>query len=720
MTTPETFTVLVALLFLGAWGWGAALVAAVRRAGWDTVEEEVGPPLQMLLGVALFLAVGGFLVALDVARVQVLVGWHVVGVALLVARAVPWARRSLVVDARTTVAGVAVAAAGVAFYLVSVAIAIGIPHYNKNDDDAAYVYLAQRLLRTGGLIDPFNQRRLASYGGSTLYQSMFLHFTGNSSIRGFEFVFGALLLVALAVRTARRRWYLPGLCIVGIGLLVGHGIGPVVNLSPEYSVAAVSLGTYQMLARAPLRAHDEQPMVFVLVGILLAGILSLRFSFAISVGLAVLLVLVALRGRRSIQPLALVVATTLVASTGWAIASWRSSRTPLFPVVAGNYDTTWPGAHDPYLIGTTWFTHLFGTIVTGWYLWQILLLSAVVGLGFLVLTRRRPVTMLVLLAATVGCLVQLAVLVYTFSGSDVGNITRFEAPSVLACGLFALDALWLCRARRPARESAASAEGSEGRPRRSRAGRILGRLDISPSATRRRLVGAVMTVLLVLTAAATFGSSLPTFLRSTRAQITTGYDILSGRAPAFADRYAELRGDYGRLNAMIPARSKVLAAVDYPALLYMARYDVATLDIAGSTSPAPHMPFFRGVAAKVGYLRRLGYQYVVADSPLTVGLFDIQLWKRTFGGNIYAYKAWTPYFLDWQGTVTWLEQSHRFDVRYAGSLALIRLDQPSSSLGLGMNRRREWNGGGSSNPSRRDEAMTVLGAATAHEGAPRP
>ena len=32
--------------------------------------------------------------------------------------------------------------------------------FNINDDDPAYVYLADRLLHTGGLIDPFNQRRI--------------------------------------------------------------------------------------------------------------------------------------------------------------------------------------------------------------------------------------------------------------------------------------------------------------------------------------------------------------------------------------------------------------------------------------------------------------------------------------------------------------------------------------------------------------------------------
>ena len=133
--------------------------------------------------------------------------------------------------------------------LVSLGLAIGFPFYNVDDDDAGYIYLARRLLDTGGLLDPFNTRRLTAYGGSTLYQSLFLNVSGNSSVRGFEWTFAALLLVLVAIRTVRRRWWALGAFVVGAGILVGTGSGPLQNLSPVFSASALSLGVYQLLCR---------------------------------------------------------------------------------------------------------------------------------------------------------------------------------------------------------------------------------------------------------------------------------------------------------------------------------------------------------------------------------------------------------------------------------------------------------------------------------------
>ena len=126
----------------------------------------------------------------------------------------------------------------------------------------------------------------------------------------------------------------------------------------------------------------------------------------------------------------------------------------------------------------------------------------------------------------------------------------------------------------------------------------------------------------------------------------------------------------------MPAGAKLLAPVNDPALLGFSRYQFATLDLAGGASPPPHMPFFTGALAKVAYLRHLGYGYIVAVSPSisNVGLYQQWPWIRDLRGATYAYRAWAPYFLDWLDTLNTLEQSKGVSVRYAGSLALIRID----------------------------------------------
>ena len=209
MTESLKFVALVALLFLGA-GMGTAAVAVMRRAGWDAARHEIGPPLQLVLGVCLFLVVGGVLVACGLARFDVLVGFHVVGVVLLALRSGVVLGRLAAATAREWLFGLVGAAVGVVLVLISLGVAIGSPFYNIYDDDGAYIYLAKRVPSTGGLIDPFNARRMTSYGGSTLYQSMFLHVLGNSSLRGFEFTFASLLLVAVTVSTTTRRWFASG------------------------------------------------------------------------------------------------------------------------------------------------------------------------------------------------------------------------------------------------------------------------------------------------------------------------------------------------------------------------------------------------------------------------------------------------------------------------------------------------------------------------------
>src|SRR5207302_2301949 len=94
-------------------------------------------------------------------------------------------------------------------------------------------------------------------------------------------------------------------------------------------------------------------------------------------------------------------------------------------------------------------------------------------------------------------------------------------------------------------------------------------------------------------------------------------DTVSGRVSNVlaTDRYAAQRGEYRRAAALVSPGSKVLAAVDVPSLLLSERFEVNTIDLAGSTSPTPHLPYFRGTPAKLGWLRAHGYGYVIAVDP---------------------------------------------------------------------------------------------------------
>jgi hypothetical protein len=668
MGSSGPFVALIVLLLLASWGWGRAAVALMTRSGWVEAPTVINAPVQMVLGVALYLGVGGYAVALDVARLPFLLGWQIVGAALLVPPGVRTLRRASLRGRSLTRwlsgAAIAVVAALIGFMAVGTAMAHSAIKINPNDDDPAYVYFAQRLLETGGLIDPFNQRRLTSYGGTTLYHALFLQVSGNSSLRGFEFVFAAAVLIVVTVATLRRRWVAFGAVVIGIGVLLGHGLATVANLSPEYSIAALSLGLYQILSR--LRADPERSWwLHVVVGVLLAGVLALRFTYVISVGTATLVVVIACYGRRAGRPIATIAGTGVLATGGWAVALLRSSGTPFFPLIAGNYNTAWP-SRDPALAGLHGLFSLVRSVFDVSDVGAVAVVSGAVG-ALLLFGKRRPTTgALVLTAAALGCLVQLLVLVYVFSGSDIVSIARFEAPSTMACGLFGLGLLWPCRPQAPATRRLSA-------PVTRLPGALWSQLgDTSRARQKALLAGGFSTLAILALSGVTFGTSAGTLLTTARGEVHTGFEIVA-HSTDFTDRYVPVRADFDALNAVIPVHAKVLAATDYTALLDFSRFTFATLDQAGGTSPPPGMPFFQGPTAAVQYLRHLGYSYIVTASPAQPGLYRFHSWVRNLRRPQFVFKAWTPYFVDWQATVNALEASKRYPVVQFGTNTLIRI-----------------------------------------------
>jgi hypothetical protein len=295
--------------------------------------------------------------------------------------------------------------------------------------------------------------------------------------------------------------------------------------------------------------------------------------------------------------------------------------------------------------------------------------TAAVGIALLVLGQRRLQDPLLLIFAGVGCLVELVALTYIFAGSDTPSRVRFEAPSTLACGLLLLETLWP-RRHRPATSAPAPLGGVDWDA-------LLARLAPRWRQGRRRarLVGSVTVLAMVGMAVALFGFGPASRLRDAKTDIERGYHVLAGSA-GFVNQYAGDEAEYRRLNALIPAGARVLAAVDQPALLDFSRYSFATLDIPGFVSPPPHMPYFRGAAPKVAYLRGLGYDYIVTQSPAVVGLYYQAQWVNELRLQGYFFRAWAPYFLDWQQSMDQLEASPRYQIRSTGDLTLIRIGHP--------------------------------------------
>ncbi len=132
---------------------------------------------------------------------------------------------------------------------------------------------------------------------------------------------------------------------------------------------------------------------------------------------------------------------------------------------------------------------------------------------------------------------------------------------------------------------------------------------------------------------------------------TVATDTISGRVSSQleADRYARQRDEYARAAAEVPPGAKVLAAVDVPSLLLSGGSDVDTIDLVGSTSPSPHIPYFQGTQAKRTWLRAHGYQYIIAVDPTASAcLYSRPLQEQDLmGEHGPQYQAWAPYYFDW-------------------------------------------------------------------------
>jgi hypothetical protein len=309
----------------------------------------------------------------------------------------------------------------------------------------------------------------------------------------------------------------------------------------------------------------------------------------------------------------------LVAIAPWCIASWRSSGTPFFPVIRGNYQFA-SGLSAPL---SAWDTASFvASCLWANRLWYPLLLALWVG-------RERR---LAGSAAIVGIalVATVAATALALTGSDSFNVYRYSAPLVIGAVAF-LVAL------------------------------VLGGLAL-PQGGRARAGLAAVGVATVLWAAVPvqvethsagdaglgprrFGSSplrgigrnLSGWSFAVRAVLAEGpvEPRVSGAA-SFAEAQDELEPG-----------ARVLAAVSKPFFWRFDRHVIHSVDCPGQASPPPGMPFFSGPDALADYLLDLGYTHLAFSPPRADPcLYSLSSWTAAATSGAYLWEKWAPYFLD--------------------------------------------------------------------------
>jgi hypothetical protein len=566
-------------------GWGSG----VARVAFPTQEPDLG--LRLSWGMAAVVTVGGIACMVSLAYRSLLLVLVLAGIVFEYRYLRDRRARAAAPRAPTPSRPI-----GTTIALVVVAILAGVQYYAGAggerltlDDFQSYLIFPQRILSTGTLIEPFSMRRLAAYGGQSLMQALTL--IGSGSVLQIPlFDMGICLVAVLALVIGDRHRQRVGLWLLPVALVL-----TLPNI--RYSSTSVLSGTVFFLALFrtaswPAVAAAPPRRAAAVLGMLAAAASTLRQSYIVpaAVFLAILYTPALFRALRSsgadrwrrLADVAAAPAAMFVCLLPWAVVSYRSSATFLFPLLHGNYRTDYgPLVSDSHYIDR------------GAFLWvNILHCHPIVTLPlFLLAAVLIPwrSTRGALTALTGASVLGFVALVLSFPLSDEFSMARYYSGFVVATAL--ASALY-----------ASSLPWADWRRDRFRYG-----------------VAALIIV-----------ASVWQIIRVAQ---TSGYHYVSSYAHIRAaartpSSLAEEDQPYRLLQARTPVGAPLMAMLDRPYRLDFRRNDIDVIDLPGYVSPPPGMPV-EDDEALVDYLTTLGVRYLaVVRSTESESAYLRRGWER--------------------------------------------------------------------------------------------
>ena len=544
------------------------------------------------------------------------------GIALLVssARELPRPRRPGFVQ-------LALAALAALFVVPRLLGAANSENVNICDDWGAYYHLPKLLLESGSLDEPFGFRRLGTLGVAPLLQSYFFPLWGTAGIRVPDAALGGLLVwgagrAAPALTMPRPppvRVEAFGLAAVLLSLAI-----PIANAAPVLLPMGSALLLFWLTA-ALVRGHEHARAALALAvfwgasAALLTGLRTSNVVFPGLLGLAGLALALVRRDVGAVRRWLLAALAFVLALAPWSVASWRSSGTPLFPLIPGNYRFP-SGLLAPLSAGET--LEFVARAALGSGIWLPLLLAAVVA-------RRSGWggAAGVSAAALAGTVVATAL---AFTATDDFSVIRYVTPFVAASVVF-LAALWL--------GALAEARGGA-RPRRhaallftTLAALIWPFLQVELKLMNPKRGGLAISYGPALQIRRSVGMALASAGRTFSSGVQ-GIEVLNA-------------SDFTRVQDLLAADARIVSAVTRPFLWRFDRQVVHMLDCPGQASPPPGMPFSRGPDALARYLVDLGYTHLAFTPPARdLCLYSLPRWRAAKQSGHFLWEAWAPYFID--------------------------------------------------------------------------
>ena len=659
---------LTLLLLLGSMGWGEITLRSLLR------NKTIGSYLFLPAGMSLTLFLGGILTALNSCSMWLLLIWHVAGLLSLLGRSI---QKSIFTRTHFNLKSWLFA---LITGIIATFCSLGISSsriFQRMDDYPAYLYLAKKLVVTGGLIDPFNNRRILSYGGATLYQAIYVKFTGTQSVFAFDNVFAPLALVLIIILFTRRfnmnKLLVSLLCIVTI---VGSGAGLAFNLSPRYSVTLLTLAIFMYLYDVRSAKSEETSLVpWKIIGLLLSALITLRTDNVVAPIIATIMVIFMVKVNRA-KSLIIILGTSVVALSGWALALYRSSGSLLYPLMNGTANKAY--STDPLhwsigkYISILWQTVTFNN--------EFVITAFVLVMGVALLRSKggdKPFAE-ILLIALFGWMVEVVAVCVLLKGYDPWMLARFLGPSVFAVGLFAVLALlahdiatnpllatgekWWAKFRSELR-----------RPFDYMAKRLflitgvvlsfavcmgyqIPVQDLASKQTTKPLLTTQFRT--------TYNTFTSSFSDGVKALVTSDYTV---------DPLSQYGGVFKQINSVIPRGVKVLSAVETPELLDMNKFSVSTLDLPGVNSINPGIPLTGRPQVLMKYLKTLRYSYIVTEFPSSgISLYSKSPAKQLANSDFYNYREIGQRILLWEHALNSMIETRMYATKVIGNYIIFR------------------------------------------------
>ena len=625
---PAYFPVLWWSLFIFAsfLGYGELLRRVLNRREFD----DLGWGLKAAWGMAVVLAIGGLLMALHLAVTVVLSLVVVAGAVAAVVFAADSLRRKPPTwsDFRVSWPGLVLGGLAALAFASSIAWPFQI---DPNDDVVCYLFFPQKILQTGTLIEPFNVRRMGTYGGQSLLQALVMIVGGERNAHIPDRGFGMLMIFGMLIHYSKQipknlalfRFFTVG-CLFFVSV-------PRINTGSSLTGSALILALILTLARQPL-AGEFNLRNLLLPSLLVAGAGTLRPTYLLCVAGIVALepFLRSLPSPKGWWPaLKNAIACVLPSVVGallfllpWMAVLWQSNGTPMYPLMAGTMNPEFTLLGNKGGVSFD-IAHAFA------YLMSPEALVLLFCMGLVGHVRARSLA----LAATIIAVAVAWFTSYKFGVTILSESYRYTFPMLMPV------ALWILACALTQTESSNDSTGSK---------------ILFP-------VTLVLGLLLALNLP-NAGRELGVQAESLAQQIGSR-DPLVNPALTNADR---------ELQNLTPVGSKIFVAVDTPYAFDFARNEIFTADFPGGSSIGK-WPLGQGPLALEKYLSAQGFKYIIAsDFDNAMLLYTRKHWKEHQRPEWFFKEINGKYFLDFMDNVDAIGQGGRV-VATAANLRLIEL-----------------------------------------------